>query len=74
MNAFDIMLLTGGGGPGNVTNPTNTAYVPWNLDYLYDAIPTLWGNIGMAFNIGIWIFIIMTGLYLLIKIVSSIGK
>lgn len=61
-------------GAGTVTNPTNTAYVPWNLDLLYDAIPTLWANIGVAFNIGLWIFIIITGVYLVIKIVGSVGR
>lgn len=64
-----VTYLQGSGG-GVSGNP----YVPWDINLVFSAIGNLRSSIGSAFNIGIWIFIIMTGIYLVAKIVDSIGQ
>lgn len=48
-------------------------YIPWDVDFFYSAILQLRGVIGTAFNIGFWIFIIISGVYLVLKIVDQLG-
>ena len=48
-------------------------YVPWNPMYFEEGAKEIWRNIGTAFNIGIWIFIIITGVYLVVKLVDHFG-
>ena len=48
-------------------------YVPWDPSFLERGIAVLRNNIG-AMNIGIFIFFIITGIYAVVGLVSSIGK
>ena len=48
-------------------------YVPWNPGYFEQGRQLLWNLIGTAFNIGIWIFILISGVYLILKIVDKFG-
>lgn len=49
-------------------------YIPWNVSQLYRSVGNLRSTIGVAFDIGIWIFVIVTGFYVVMKIVNSIGQ
>lgn len=49
-------------------------YIPWDVTLFYSGMTHLRGVIGTAFNIGIWIFVIISGIYLVIKLVSSFGQ
>ncbi len=62
---------TGGGG---ITIPSTwEQYIPWDTDLIYEGLNNLRKVIGTGFNIGFWIFIIITGIYLVLKLVDSIG-
>lgn len=65
-----VIYLQGSGGGGTSGNP----YVPWNVGLLYTAVGNLRSSIGVAFDIGIWIFMLVTGIYVVMKIVNSIGN
>ena len=54
----------------NTYNP----YIPWDTRIFERAIAMIRNQIGVAFNIGIWIFAIVTCVYLVIHIVGSFGK
>ena len=46
------------------------AYIPWNPGFIESAIDLLrfeW--IGPAFNIALWIFLILSGIFILLKII-----
>lgn len=51
----------------------NNPYIPWNVNMLYDGINALRSNIGVAFNVGIGIFLVVTGIYIVIAIVNRFG-
>lgn len=51
-----------------------SAYVPYDVDLLKRGLSVLRGNMGPAINIAFWIFIMITGVYFMIKIISSIGR
>lgn len=49
-------------------------YIPWDVGLFYDAVINLRSVIGIAFNIGFWIFMILSGVYLVLKLVGMFGK
>ena len=49
-------------------------YVPWNPTYYEQGATLIRQHIGTAFNIGLWIFILISVIYLIIKIVGSFGN
>ena len=49
-------------------------YIPWDVNLFSEAAKGLRSTIGVAFNTGIVIFFLISGVYLVIKIVSSIGE
>lgn len=57
-----------------VASSSGAHYVPWNPAYLYKALEVLMGNVGAAFNIGLWIFILITAIYVVFGIVDRFGK
>lgn len=52
-----------------VSNP----YIPWDTNLFLQAINLLRQNLGSAINIGFWIFIAVTGVYLIFKVVGMLG-
>lgn len=67
--------LLSSGLPGYNPNPdvgTYNPYVPWNPAIFDKGIQNLISFIGPAFNIGVWIFFIMAGVFLIAKIVDSL--
>lgn len=48
--------------------------VPWDIGLFMSGIKWLTSAFGTAINIGIWIFILISGVYLVAKIISSLGK
>ena len=51
-----------------------SVYVPWNSNYIERSVAVLRENVGTAFNVGFHIFALLTGVYLAISLVYSIGK
>lgn len=49
-------------------------YIPWDVNLFYKGMQMLRTNFGVAINIGFWIFIVISGVYLVIKIVGSLGN
>ena len=49
-------------------------YIPWDTSLFEEGIAILRSNFGSAINIGFWIFLGISGIYLMIKLVSSIGQ
>lgn len=49
-------------------------YIPWDTGLFLKGISNLRMIIGSALNIGFWIFLIVTGVYLVIKLVGMIGN
>ncbi len=60
-------LLTVGSG-------NYSAYVPYDPGFIHQALSALRANLGSGVNIAFWIFIMITGIYVVFNIVSSIGK
>lgn len=54
----------------NTYNP----YIPWDTQIFEKAIAMIRNQIGVAFNIAIWIFAIVTCIYIVIQVVSSFGR
>lgn len=46
-------------------------YIPWNVDMFYDAVAAFRSNLGSIFNIGLWIFFILAGVFLIVFIVQK---
>ncbi len=61
------------GGGGITIPPTWEQYIPWDTNLIYEGLNNLRKVIGTGFNIGFWIFIIITGIYLVLTLVDSIG-
>lgn len=57
---YSILFLTSGYSP----------YIPWDTNLFERAVAVLRANIGAAFNIGIWIFFMVAGISVVIKIVG----
>lgn len=49
-------------------------YIPWDTEIFERAMAMLWNQIGIAVNIGIWIFSILTCIYIVIRLVSFMGR
>lgn len=49
-------------------------YIPWDVNLVFKGLGNLRDSFGVIFTVAIWIFIIMTGIYLVAKIVDSIGQ
>ena len=56
------------------TSSGYSSYVPYNPDLLKRALGLLRSNLGAGINIAFWIFILLTGIYLVFNVISSIGK
>jgi len=54
----------------NTYNP----YIPWDTAIFEKAIAMLRYHIGVAFNVGFWIFIILTCICIIIKLVGFFGR
>lgn len=54
----------------NTYNP----YIPWDTAIFERAIAMLRYHIGVAFNVGFWIFAILSSIYIIIKLVSFLGR
>lgn len=54
----------------NTYNP----YIPWDTAIFEKAIAMFRYHIGVAFNVGFWIFCILSSIYIIIKLVGSIGQ
>lgn len=63
---FESFLLTTGGG--------YSSYVPYDPNLIFKALSALRANLGSGINIAFWIFIMITGIYAVINIISAIGK
>lgn len=53
---------------------TYNPYIPWDTEIFERAIAMLWNQIGIAFNVGIWIFSILSCIYIVIRLVSFMGQ
>lgn len=53
---------------------TYNPYVPWDPSFLERGIAVLRNNVGSAINIGITIFLLISGIFIVAAIVSSFGK
>lgn len=53
---------------------TYNPYIPWDVAIFAQAIAMLRNQIGVAFNVGFWIFAIVTCIYIVINLVGSIGR
>lgn len=51
-----------------------SAYVPYNPSFLFQALGLLRANLGSAINIAFWIFILISGVYLVVNVISAIGR
>lgn len=47
-------------------------YIPWDVDLFFVGISQLMGNLGTIINVGFWGFLIITAVYLIIKIAGSL--
>ena len=43
-------------------------YVPWNPMFLEEGREVIWHYIGVAFNVGLWIFLLISVIYLILKL------
>ena len=53
---------------------TYNPYIPWDTSIFERAILMLRNQIGVAFNVGFWIFAIITCILIVIKLVGSFGQ
>lgn len=53
---------------------TTNPYIPWNVNQFYVGMGNLRSTFGVVINAGFWIFLLITGIYLVIKVVGSIGQ
>lgn len=61
--------------PGTILlTATYNPYVPWDPSFLERGIAILRNDIGSAINIGLYIFLLITGIYVMAAIASSFGK
>lgn len=76
ITVFNIMCSLDGDGSTlpDFVIPNFKDYVPWDISLFYSAIATLKDNMGAGINIGIWIFFIVSGIYLAVNLVDSIGR
>ena len=51
-----------------------SAYVPYNPNVLFQALGILRANLGSAITIAFWIFIMITGVHLVVSVISAIGR
>ena len=49
-------------------------YIPWDTNLFEKEVAIFRANIGAAFNIGIWIFFMVAGISVVIKIVGMIRE
>lgn len=55
-------------------NDDPSIYVPWSPTLVTDGINWIRSQVGFAFNIAIWIFVILTGFFLVFRIVSRFAQ
>ena len=53
---------------------TYNPYIPLDVAIFERAILMLRNQLGVAFNVGFWIFVIISCIYVVIKIVGSFGR
>lgn len=46
-------------------------YVPWDVDFIYQGIEVIYRNLGSAFNIAIWIILIILAVLVPFSIIKS---
>lgn len=76
-NEFIIQLSSEGGkvivgGGDGESSGQGSGYVVWNPHMFAEGLAHLSDTVGTAFNVGIWVFLGVTGLYALISIVRSL--
>lgn len=73
-----ILLLEDGQsiiGRDSIINKCSTiesSYVVWDPGMMARGLNTIKDSVGTAFNVGIWVFLGITGLYAMISIIRSL--
>lgn len=63
---------TGGGVIGSGGSTIESGYVVWDPKLMARGLEEMKGSVGIAFNVGIWVFLGITGLYAMISIIRSL--
>ena len=68
-----ILLLDDGQSVISGSNSTiESGYVVWDPNMMVRGLNTIRDSVGTAFNVGIWVFLGITGLYAMISIIRSL--
>lgn len=60
---------------GYVASPTRFQYtVPWNMDIVYEGIDMMLDMLKNAVPVALWIFLLISGIHLVINIVRALGQ
>lgn len=46
-------------------------YIPWDIDFIYQGVAVITRNLGSAFNIAIWIILIILAVLVPFSIIKS---
>lgn len=71
---YDILQCALNIGTETFSNLTTSPYIPWDMNYLYDSVAKFRSDIGLAMGIGIFAFLGMTAVYVVINIIRSLFK
>ncbi len=52
----------------------NEEYVVFSMDALNEMSFTIWTNIGTIFNVSLWIFMIVIGVYAVLEIINHVSR
>ncbi len=63
---------TGGGVIGSGGSTGEGGYVVWDPSLMARGLEEMKDSVGTAFNVGIWVFLGITGLYAMISIIRSL--
>ena len=47
--------------------------VPWDIGIVFKALSDISRQIGIVFNIGIWVFLGISGIYIVLKIIDGLA-
>lgn len=64
-------VIVGGGGESGGES-SGSGYVVWDPNMVARGLDNMSHSVGAAFNVGIWVFLGITGLYAMISIIRSL--
>lgn len=69
---YDVEIPGGGGSSSSPEISNGSEYVVWDPTIIKGGLENMKETVGTAFNVGIWVFLIISGIYIATTIVRSL--